>query len=422
MILAGGEGNRLGVLSGVRAKPAVPFGGKYRIIDFTLSNCVNSGIDDVLVLTQYNPRSLNDHIGRGRAWDLDRTIGGVRLLQPQVGRGNTANWYSGTADAVLQNLREVVASGADTVLVLAGDHIYKMDYELMLQQHVNSGADVTIGCLEVPRMEATGFGVMHVDESDRIVSFIEKPKDPPPMPGRPDMALASMGNYLFKTDVLVREVVRDAARGGVHDFGRSIIAEFFRDHRVMVYDFATNVVPGQTERERGYWRDVGTLDAYWDAHMDLVAVTPIFNLYNREWPIRTYYQHLPAAKFVFDDDNRRGMAVDSMIASGSIVSGAHIKHSLLFNDVRVESGSQIRDSVILHGVVIGRNCRIERAIVDANIVDPADEKFIVSGQHIRTNHQLAGPFGREGPLQILRSGRNPIEVNRHGARAALAAE
>lgn len=338
MILAGGEGNRLGVLSGVRAKPAVPFGGKYRIIDFTLSNCVNSGIGDVLVLTQYNPRSLNDHIGRGRAWDLDRTIGGVRLLQPQVGRGNTANWYSGTADAVLQNLREVVASGAETVLVLAGDHIYKMDYERLIAAHQRSGADVTVSVREVSLEDARRMGVVDTDERSRITGFQEKPK-------RPTSRLASMGIYAFTADALAAWL--DEARP---DFGADVLpAMVAGGAKVMAHRF------------RGYWQDVGTLPAYFDANMALLEAKPALDLYERDWLILTRSEERAPARIGAD-----ARVEQSMISHGCVVEGI-VERSVLSPGVRVGRGAVVRDSIVMFDAVIGPGAVIDHAIIDKEV-------------------------------------------------------
>lgn len=345
VILAGGEGNRLGVLSGVRAKPAVPFGGKYRIIDFTLSNCVNSGLSDVLVLTQYNPRSLNDHIGRGRPWDLDRTIGGVRILQPQVGRGNTANWYRGTADAVLQNLREVLASGAETVLVLAGDHIYKMDYERFIAAHRRSGADVTVSVREVSLEDARRMGVVDVDGRKRITGFQEKPK-------RPTSRLASMGIYAFTADALAAWL--DQARP---DFGADVLpAMVAGGAKVMAHRF------------RGYWQDVGTLPAYFEATMALLESTPALDLYERDWLILTRSEERAPARIGADARIER-----SMISHGCVVEGT-VERSVLSPGVHVGRGAVVRDSIVMFDAVIGAGAIIDHAIIDKEVRVGRDAK------------------------------------------------
>lgn len=358
LILAGGRGTRLKQLTDWRAKPAVPFGGKFRIIDFPLSNCVNSGIRRVGVLTQYKAHSLIRHIQRG--WGFLRgELGEYVEVLPAQQRIATS-WYAGTADAVLQNLDIIRSHSPSYVLILAGDHIYKMDYGTMLAAHVESGADVTVGCIEVPRLQASAFGVMQVSEDGRVLEFAEKPADPRPLPGRPDVALASMGIYVFNTDVLCRELIRDHGRSdSAHDFGGDIIPELLKSGRVWAFPFRD-----AGDNTQAYWRDVGTVDAFWEANLELIGVSPELNLYDSEWPIWTYQEQLPPAKFVFDDDNRRGTAVDSMIAGGSIVSGSSVRNSLLFSNVRVHSYCDIADSVILPDVDIGRSCHIRRAILD----------------------------------------------------------
>jgi len=358
LILAGGRGARLKQLTDWRAKPAVPFGGKFRIIDFPLSNCVNSGIRRVGVLTQYKAHSLIRHIQRG--WGFLRGEFGefVELLPAQ--QRIATSWYEGTADAVLQNLDIIRSHRPKYVLVLAGDHIYKMDYGTMLAAHVEHGADVTVGCIEVPRLDARPFGVMQVDAAGRVVEFAEKPDDPRPIPGKPDRALASMGIYVFNTDVLCRELIRDRElQNSNHDFGRDIIPALLRRGRVWTFPFR-DVQSGA----QAYWRDVGTVDAFWEANLELIGVSPELNLYDSQWPIWTYQDQLPPAKFVFDDDSRRGMAVDSMIAGGSIVSGSTVRHSMLFSDVHVHSFCEIEDSVVFPDVDIARNCRVRRAVLD----------------------------------------------------------
>jgi glucose-1-phosphate adenylyltransferase len=361
VVMAGGRGRRLGPLTARNSKPAIPFGGKYRIIDFTLSNCINSGIYKICVLTQYRAHSLIRHIQRGWSFWREEFDEFVELLPAQE-RYETSQWYQGTADAVYQNLDIIADHHPAYVLVLAGDHIYKMDYGLMIATHIEKGADVTVGCVEVPLAEAGHFGLMVVDDDHRVIGFQEKPEQPQPMPGRTEAALASMGIYLFSTDLLIRLLQADAeAETSSHDFGRDILPLIHSDHRVMACPFND-----MQADEQGYWRDVGTVDAYWSANLELIGVTPPLNLYDRDWPIRTAAVQLPPAKFVFDNDDRRGMAVDSMVSAGCIVSGALVRHSLLFNDVRVNSFSRVTDSVVLPGTVIGRHCRIHRAIIDSN--------------------------------------------------------
>lgn len=364
LILAGGSGTRLKGLTRWRSKPAVPFGGKFKIIDFPLSNCLNSGIRRMGILTQYKAHSLIRHVQAG--WSFLRAELGefVELLPAQQRTGIA--WYSGTADAVYQNLDIIRTHRPDYVLILAGDHIYRMDYGPMLAYHVESGADMTIGCLEVDLETASSFGVMEVDSSWRIKKFAEKPKQPQPLPDRPDRALASMGIYVFNTAFLFEQLIRDADdRQSSHDFGHDIIPYVIDKYRVNAYPFR-DPYSGQ----QAYWRDVGTVDAYWAANMELIGVTPELNLYDRTWPIWTYQEQLPPAKFVFDDDDRRGMAVDSMVSGGCIISGAKVHHSLLFSNVVVNAYSSVSDSVVLPNVIIGEGCHITRAVIDKGCVIP----------------------------------------------------
>jgi glucose-1-phosphate adenylyltransferase len=369
LILAGGRGTRLKQLTDWRAKPAVPFGGKFRIIDFPLSNCVNSGIRQVGVLTQYKAHSLIRHIQRG--WGFLRgELGEFVEVLPAQQRIETS-WYEGTADAVLQNLDIVRSHRPSYVLILAGDHVYKMDYGPMLAAHVEQGADVTVGCIEVPLAEAKAFGVMKTNRDNRILEFHEKPADPQPLPGRPDVALASMGIYIFNTDVLCRELTDDQKlAGSTHDFGRDIIPSLLERRRVFAFPFRD-----PASKAQAYWRDVGTVDAFWAANLELIDISPELNLYDSKWPIWTYQEQLPPAKFVFDDDERRGMAVDSMIAGGCIVSGSVVRHSLLFSHVHVHSYCNIEDSVILPDVTIGRHCDIRRAVLDRGCILAPGEKI-----------------------------------------------
>lgn len=359
LILAGGRGTRLKQLTTWRVKPAVPFGGKFRIVDFPLSNCMNSGIRRIGVVTQYKSHSLLRHIQQG--WGYFRgELGEFVELLPAQQRIDESSWYSGTADAVYQNLDIIRAHNPDYVLILAGDHIYKMDYGPMLAQHVENNADMTIGCIEVPLEIAKAFGVMSVDEQQRINGFSEKPENPRPVPGKTDVALASMGIYVFNTQFLYEQLIRDAdTPESSRDFGKDIIPAVIDKYRVFSYSF----IDAQTEKQ-SYWRDVGTVDAFWQANMELVSVTPELNLYDEDWPIWTYQEQLPPAKFVFDDEGRRGQAIDSMVSGGCLISGAKVKKSLLFSKVRVHSFADIEDSVILPNVEIGRSCRIKKAIID----------------------------------------------------------
>ncbi|MBO1923113.1 glucose-1-phosphate adenylyltransferase [Thiomicrorhabdus sp. 6S3-12] len=363
LVLAGGEGSRLKELTRWRAKPAVPFGGKYRIIDFVLSNCVNSGIRKIGVLTQYKSHSLIRHIQR--AWSFMRYEVGefVELLPAQ--QRIDKDWYKGTADALYQNLDIMRRHNPEYVLVLGGDHIYSMDYSKMLLDHANSGADVTIGCIEVPREEAKGFGVMSVDETLRITKFTEKPSDPEAMPGKPDMALASMGIYIFSTEFLYQKLIEDRDNpSSSRDFGKDIIPSVIDDQYVRAYPFVDE------KEEPLYWRDVGTIESFWKANLDLCSVEPELNLYNRDWPIWTYQAQYPPAKFVFDDEGRRGEAIDSSVSGGCIVSGARIKRSIISTGCHIHSYSLIKDSVILPRVEVGRNCRIQNAVIDKGTVIP----------------------------------------------------
>ena len=359
LILAGGRGSRLQNLTQWRSKPAVPFGGKFRIVDFPLSNCINSGIRRIGVLTQYKAHSLILHIQKG--WGFLRgEFGEFVELWPAQQRVVETAWYAGTADAVFQNLDIIRNHDPEYVLILAGDHIYKMDYGTMIARHVETGADMTVGCLEVDLERAREFGVMAVDEDGRVRRFAEKPADPPSIPGRPDAALASMGIYVFNRDFLFEQLIKDAdASGSSHDFGKDIIPDVIGRYRIMAYPFRD-----AKSGEQAYWRDVGTVDAFWEANLELIGVTPPLSLYDDSWPIWTYQEQLPPAKFVFDEDDRRGMAVDSMVSGGCIISGAVVRHSLLFSSVRINSYSYVEDSVLLPNVEIGRNCRIRRAVID----------------------------------------------------------
>jgi len=359
LVLAGGRGSRLEDLTKWRAKPAVPFGGKFRIIDFPLSNCINSGISQVGVITQYKSHSLIRHIQRG--WGFLRgEMGEFVELLPAQQRIETS-WYEGTANAVLQNLDIIRSHNPEYVLILAGDHVYKMDYGTMLAAHVEQEADVTVGCIEVPLEDARAFGVMSVDDKLRITEFVEKPDNPKPMPGQPDKALASMGIYVFSTKILFDELLRDHELSTLssHDFGKDIIPSIIERLRVSAFPFRDPV-----NNKPAYWRDVGTIDSLWQANMELIGVSPELNLYDSEWPIWTYQEQMPPAKFVFDDDNRRGYAVDSMVAGGCIVSGAQVQRSLLFSKVIVHSFCTVEDTVIFPDVDIARNCKIRRAVID----------------------------------------------------------
>ena len=368
-VLAGGRGSRLKELTDRRAKPAVYFGGKTRIIDFALSNALNSGIRRIGVATQYKAHSLIRHLQRG--WNFFRVERNESFdILPASQRVSETQWYEGTADAVYQNIDIIEGYGPEYMVILAGDHIYKMDYELMLRQHVDSNADVTIGCLEVPRMDATGFGVMHVDEEGRILQFVEKPADPPGMPDNPDIALASMGIYVFRTSFLMDQLRRDAHDPhSSRDFGKDIIPYIVKNGKAVAHRFTHSCVRSSLETE-AYWRDVGTIDAYWAANIDLTDVTPELDIYDRDWPIWSYAEVKPPAKFVHDEDGRRGTAVSSLIAGDCIVSGAALKRSLLFTGVRVNSFSSLEDAVVLPGCIIGRNATLRKVVLDRGVRVP----------------------------------------------------
>ena len=365
LVLAGGRGSRLKQLTDWRAKPAVPFGGKFRIIDFPLSNCVNSGIRRIAVLTQYKAHSLIKHVQQG--WGANKLARDefVELLPAQQ-RINEKAWYSGTADAVYQNIDILRTHDADYTLILAGDHIYKMDYGPMLACHVEKNADLTIGCIEVPVADASAFGVMEIDRDGRIQNFWEKPENPPEMPGQPGVSLASMGIYVFNTRFLFEQLIHDADDPkSEHDFGKNIIPRVIKNYQVYAYPFRDVITGAQA-----YWRDVGTIDSYWAANLELIGVTPDLNLYDTEWPIWTYQEQLPPAKFVFDDEDRRGMAVDAMVSGGCIISGAIVRHSLLFSNVVVNAHASVDHAVVLPNVVIGQGAQIRRAVIDKGCIIP----------------------------------------------------
>ncbi len=365
LVLAGGEGSRLKGLTKWRAKPAVPFGGKYRIIDFALSNCVNSGFRKIGVLTQYKAHSLIRHLQRG--WSFMRSeIGEFVELLPAQQRTEEKSWYTGTANAIFQNIDIIKRHNPSYVVVLGGDHIYSMDYGKMLVQHVQSGADLTVGCMEVPLKEATEFGVMSVRDDMSISHFTEKPANPEPKPGNPDVAMVSMGIYVFSTSFLYRKLIEDHEdKASSHDFGKDIIPSSIEDSVAMAHAFRD-----EQTGEPAYWRDVGSLDSYWKANMELCEVEPELNLYDRYWPVWTYQVQSPPAKFIFDDEGRRGEAIDSMVAGGCIISGARVKRSVIFFATVIDSHSLVKDSVILPKVHIGENCRIQGAIIDKSCVIP----------------------------------------------------
>ena len=373
MILAGGMGERLYPLTRDRAKPAVPFGGRYRIIDFAINNFINSGFFKIKVLTQFKSTSLIEHITR--TWRLVPEVGQyVDVVPAQMRKGPF--WFRGTADAVFQNLELIFDESPDLVCVFGGDHIYKMDVNQMLQEHLANEADLTIATIPVPLHEAHHFGIVEIDSDFRVTGFVEKPKEgAKTIPGRPDMVLASMGNYIFDARVMIDVLQRNALRDSAHDFGKEIIPDMYPRMKVYAYDFAKNSIPGEEESyNHGYWRDVGTVDAYFEASMDLVSVTPLFNLYNPQWPIISAPMHLPPAKFVFADaqSQRIGIATDSLVADGVIISGGTINRSIMHPRVRIHSYSDIDESILMDGVEIGRHSRIRRAIIDKGVKIPAN--------------------------------------------------
>jgi glucose-1-phosphate adenylyltransferase len=371
MILAGGQGERLYPLTRDRAKPAVPFGGRYRIIDFVINNFINSGFLKIKVLTQFKSNSLIEHITR--TWRLVHEIGQyVDVVPAQMRKGPF--WFRGTADAVFQNLELIFDEKPEYVCVFGGDHIYKMDVNQMLQEHVANEADLTIATIPVPVADAHHFGIVEVDENWRVTGFVEKPKSgAKTIPGQPDMVLASMGNYIFTAKVMTDVLQRNALRDSAHDFGKEIIPDMYPRMNVRAYDFAKNFVPGEADNNTGYWRDVGTIDSYFAACLDLVSVTPAFNLYNNQWPIVSAPQNLPPAKFVFADSKsqRIGIATDSLVADGVIISGGTLNRCVLHPRVRIHSYSDIDESILMDGVEVGRHCKIRRAIIDKGVKLPS---------------------------------------------------
>ena len=372
MILAGGKGSRIYPLSRDRAKPAIPFGGKYRIIDFVLNNLINSGYYQIYVLTQFKSQSLNKHIEKG--WRMSPQLGHfISLVPAQMRTGVT--WYRGTADAIYQNfnLFDEENPHAQHVMVFGGDHIYKMDVNQFYDYHIQKDADLTVCVIPVDKEKASEFGVVEVDEEWRIIGFQEKPKEPKTIPGKPNKVLVSMGNYIFKKDIIIRELIRGEKEDRPeYDFGKHTIPQMINRCKVYAYDFSRNTHPGMSENERGYWKDVGTIDSYYEANMDLVSVTPQLNLYNSQWPLRTYDPPYPPVKFVFEniEENRVGHALDSIVSSGCIISGGTVVKSVLSPGVRVNSYSLVEESILMEKVVIGRHCKIRRAIIDKEVIVP----------------------------------------------------
>lgn len=375
VVLAGGMGSRLMPLTAKRAKPAVPFAGNYRLIDFVLSNLVNSQIYRMMVLTQYQSYSLIRHLSRG--WTFSSQLNQFCEIIPAT-EGKNKGWYLGSADALWQNMSYIRRDRPRYVAVFGADHIYRMDIRQMILDHERSGADVTVACIPQPRSESSQFGCIATDASDRIQTFVEKPSDPPAMPGRPDMSLVSMGNYIFNLDILERMLAADNADPeSAHDIGKNLLPKWVSELHLHAYDFSRNIVPGSSPQETGYWRDVGTIDAYWKSSMDLIQVSPDFNLYNHEWPIITAHDHYPPAKFVFADreTSRIGVATDSLVCDGVIVSGGHIDRSILSPKVRINSFSTVSESILFDGVDVGRRCRLRRAIIDKNVNIPPDTEI-----------------------------------------------
>jgi glucose-1-phosphate adenylyltransferase len=369
LVLAGGRGSRLKQLTDKRAKPAVYFGGKFRIIDFALSNCVNSGMRRIGVVTQYKSHSLLRHLQRG--WSFLRSeMNEMVDLLPAQQRVAEEHWYRGTADAVFQNLDIIQSSRPEYIVVLAGDHVYKMDYSLMLKDHVESGAACTVGCIEVPRAEASAFGVMAVNNLRKITSFVEKPADPPPMPGRPDLALASMGIYIFDADYLYRLLEADLANPqSSHDFGKDVIPRAVADGKALAHPFSMSCIRNPNGAPP-YWRDVGTIDAFWEANLDLASINPELDIYDTEWPIWTYQRQLPPAKFTPDSHGSHGLAVNTIVSGGCIVSGSHVANSVLFSNVRIHSFCHVEDAVVLPGVTVQRSCRLRKVVIDRGCTLP----------------------------------------------------
>lgn len=375
MILAGGEGKRLFPLTRDRAKPAVPFGGRYRIIDFVINNFINSGFYKIKILTQYKSDSLNQHIAR--SWPVSPILGQYIDLVPAQMRTD-GNWYKGTADAVYQNIAHINDEGPKYVCVFGGDHIYRMDVSQMMRFHKRKEATLTISAIPIPISEASEFGIIEVDDEWRLTGFVEKPQTAPKcIPGHPDMCLASMGNYIFEAEELIKEVVEDAKNeNSSHDFGKNIIPKMLADGKpVYVYDYSQNEFTGMTPEERGHWRDVGSIDSYWQANMDLLDYKPVLNLYSTEWPLRTYNNNLPPAKFIWEEGDRVGMATNSMVSEGCIISGGSISRCVLSPQVRINSFSNVTNSILMENVNVGRYCEIRKAIIDKNVDIPPYTKI-----------------------------------------------
>ena len=400
MILAGGEGKRLHPLTRDRAKPAVPFGGRYRIVDFVLNNFTNSGFFKIKVLTQYKSDSLNKHITRG--WALSPFLNQyVDLVPAQMRTG--CEWYKGTADAVFQNINQIEDASPNYVCIFGGDHIYKMDVSQMLRYHKKNLSDLTISAIPVPIEEASEFGIIEVDENWKLTNFVEKPKKTPKtIPGNPKMCLASMGNYIFGTDILLNALLKDdKAKASSHDFGKNVIPSLLKEGKnIYIYNFSENTFPGMSEAEKCYWRDVGSIDAYWQTNMDLLDYCPELNLYSKEWPIRTFNYNFPPAKFIWEENERVGMATNSMVSEGCIISGGSLSRCILSPKVRINSFSQISETILMENVSVGRHCEIRRAIIDKNVEIPPytrigfnKEEDIKKGFHVSPNGVTVVPKG-----------------------------
>jgi len=405
IVLAGGKGTRLYPLTKERAKPAVPFGGKYRIIDFVLSNFINSGIYSVYVLTQFRSQSLLQHLSEG--WQFGSLLKSQFVIPvPAQMRSIGETWYQGTADAIYQNINLVEQSDPFVVAIFGGDHIYRMNITNMIEYHVQKGADVTVAAIPVPRKQSVEFGVIEVADDGHILAFHEKNPDAPTMPGDPERVYASMGNYIFSTRTLLRLLHDDAADdGSSHDFGRDILPRLAGKAEIFAYDFQSNRIPGEPLDAVNYWRDVGTIDAYYEANMDLRAVSPVLNLYNREWPVRTTSYPDPPAKFTFDEENRRGQAIDTIVSGGCILSGGMVKNSVLGRGVRVHSGAVVEDCVILDNCDIGRRARIRRAILDKNVRVPEDATIGLDLDRDRVHHYVT-----DSGIVVVSGNRTPVDI------------